>query len=378
MEHKPLGSQKKDAKDEKKVRKRPTTADFTPDQLGSARGKPLNYGTFSVKGGIHGLITEISSQIGVRGVKISSRAIIIVNDLARDVLLKFATAIRGIDGPGFTTFQENDATIHAGNVITVSRAARHRNGELQYDKRQEVIRILGTLDAAARLVIKDKDLLTLNNTNAQNCCQYEHYLKDPERHVVKEGEEDQDGGNEAESNMNKMPISYIGRWFKNVLMSGYKMGKDSRRQLTTRVEHLVGELLGTVISALKDSKKKKIKVRHIAHALRHDPELEACFWTLESKTPPHQAIGAGMPSETYENGKLADPKYQLKPRKKNTVSSEPTSIEPGMWACVQPYDRTTRASKADKFVACLRGAPPRKGYPELYPDRKRCTQACVL
>lgn len=233
----------------------------------------VDVGNFSVRNGIHKLVKEL----GGKDMQIGSKAMKVVNDLTRDLIIKFA---RTCDSGSLERTAKNvkvrKVSKTTGKPYTARKTVMQGNTLTVHD-----------LETAAGLIIKDRQLKTLNDKNAENCCTYTHTTRarvPPEMLVYGQG---------AKNDMIKFPVAYIKRFVKTLEGKSYRIGIGAKA-LTTRVQHLIGELIGMACTTASDLGDKRINTRHLQLVLTFDKALEDVF-TMDGKQKPAEAIGAGMP-----------------------------------------------------------------------------------
>jgi histone H3/H4 len=272
--------------------------------------------TFSFKNGIMQLLKEL----GPEDVQISSRALIVVNGLAKDLLIKFTRL-----------FKEEPLS---GKTMT-----------------KEVVRL------AAKTIIKDDAILRLSDANVETCCKYK---------FPSDGERMYKSDTNREHSILKFSESEI-RWFVAKRVDAkYRMGAGLK-SLTTRVQHIIGELLGGAIEICQAAKRLRVSVQDLQKVLRNDPALDAIFRTPGSTQSVAESIGMGMPENivSTKRGAPSDAKF------------EDYNVDPDLWACVNPYSRT-KSTKTERSNACTQGGRPLNGFGTAYPHQQSCTAACRM
>lgn len=236
--------------------------------------KSVDRANFSVRNGIHKLVKEL----GGGDMQIGSKAMKVVNDLARDLIIKFAeTCNEGALERTATTVKVQKVSKKTGRPYMATKQVMRGNTMTIYD-----------LKTAASLIIKDKQLKTLNDQNALNCCKYTYTTRPkvpPEMLVYGKG---------SKNDMIKFPVAYIKRFVKTLDGKSYRIGVGAKA-LTTRVQHIIGELIGMACTTASDLGDKRINTRHLQLVLTFDHALEDVFALPGSPMKPAAAIGAGMP-----------------------------------------------------------------------------------
>ena len=205
--------------------------------------KSVDRANFSVRRGIHKLVKEL----GGGDMQIGSKAMKVVNDLARDLIIKFAeTCNEGALERTATTIKVEKVSKKTGRPYMATKQVMRGNTMTIKD-----------LKTAAALIIKDKQLRTLNDQNALNCCKYTYTTRPkvpPEMLVYGKGAKKDD--------MIKFPVAYIKRFVKTLDGKSYRIGVGAKA-LTTRVQHIIGELIGMACTTASDLGDKRISTRHL-------------------------------------------------------------------------------------------------------------------
>lgn len=246
--------------------------------------KSVDRANFSVRNGIHKLVKELGGD----DMQIGSKAMKVVNDLARDLIVKFAeTCNEGALERTATTVKVQKVSKKTGRPYMATKQVMRGNTMSLHD-----------LKTAAALIIKDEQLRTLNDQNAINCCKYTYTTRSkvpPEMLVYGKGSKnDMIKSPVAKNDMIKFPVAYIKRFVKTLDGKSYRIGVGAKA-LTTRVQHIVGELIGMACTTASDLGDKRINTRHLQLVLSFDHALEDVFVMPGSIMKPAAAIGAGMP-----------------------------------------------------------------------------------
>ena len=316
--------------------------------------KSVDRANFSVRNGIHKLVKEL----GGGDMQIGSKAMKVVNDLTRDLIVKFAeTCNEGALERTATSVRVLKTSKKTGRTYMANKPVMRGNTMTVHD-----------LKTAAALIIKDPQMKALNDQNAVNCCKYALTGKKVDKELLTYGKG-------SKNEMIKFPVAYIKRFVKTLDGKSYRIGVGAKA-LTTRVQHLIGELIGMACTTAQDLGDKRITTRHLQLVLTFDKALEECFMMKDSKMRPAQAIGAGMPDFEKVKGALVVSKGKSKGgAAKPAAVFEDYSVGPDMWACVNPYNKSNATPKARKN-ACKKGGFARKGFDGAFPGMQPCTEVC--
>jgi hypothetical protein len=228
----------------------------------SKRG--VSQDTFTERSGIYKLVRElggVEADGKTASMQISEQALKTINDMTRDLIVKFADNINAC----------------------VGREAVIKDDKQSMQHRTLTVR---TLNAAASFIIRDDELKKLNDANALACkdddekglteCRKNFTTKHKVHKPTWEGQKD--------------PIvfrkSQMTLVVKTILGNSFRIGKVSERMLTTRVQHIIGEVIGMACEVVKREKKGRIMEEHVHEVLLYDNALRNIF--------PAYALGNGM------------------------------------------------------------------------------------
>lgn len=211
------------------------------DPLRGPRGRPVSEKTFSVRPGLFALKASVQGKENEFG----SAALMVLNDLTRGLTIGFLEEYKRLQQ----------------NVTMSSR----------------------DLEAVASILIKDKPLRDLNDTNVKKlleenkpCCDYTEKRYTPPQ----------------KDKTLVFSSAYFKTFAKSYLGKSTRIGKSAAEALACRVQHIIGELLILVLSVAKERKDKRISTQHVQLALKQDVGLSAIF-QLPGGELPAAAIGAG-------------------------------------------------------------------------------------